>query len=237
MEIEGKNVLITGGAKRIGKEITLWFAKNKANVFIHFFSSESEAGELKKQCEKLGAKAEIIKCDFSKENADFSKILEISREADIVVCNASLFYPINPEEIKYGDIKKNINVNFTFHFLIIKEMWKSMREKKKTGKVITVLDAEKSRKNFIPYHLGKYLLEYITTQIFQLFAPHVLINGIALGPILPPEGKDENYIKKLSESLPLKKQGSIEDLLSAIDFIIKNDFITGNIIYVSGGLK
>ncbi len=234
MEISGSRALITGGARRLGKFFAIELAKMGADVIIHFFSSQREAQATKKHCEKAGVNVELIKCDFSSLQ-NIAPLLRTVRRCSILVNNASSFYKVPIEKINYAEIIKNINVNFVVHFLLIKEMWLEASTKGRQTKVINILDAERTRRNFIPYHIGKVLLQYTTEELAKFFAPQVIINGIALGPILPPPGKSTSQLLKISEKTLLKRPGTIQEVLSAFLFLLNNDYIVGQVIYIAGG--
>jgi hypothetical protein len=66
-------------------------------------------------------------------------------------------------------------------------------------------------------------------------APRITVNGVAPGLILPPEGKDQSYLEQRKDSVPLRKYGSVEDIVEAVMFLLRSDFVTGQIVYVDGG--
>jgi NAD(P)-dependent dehydrogenase (short-subunit alcohol dehydrogenase family) len=231
MEIKDKFFLITGGARRVGKEISLFIAEQGGNLFIHYFSSENQALELKKDCENRGVKVELIKADMTQIEG-LNSLLDYAKRSDAIICNASSFEKILIENLTLEEIEKSMRINFLFHFLLIKAMWESLKEKGKTGKAIFILDVERARRNFIPYHLGKELGRYLVEHLFKFFAPEVLINGVALGPILPPEGENEEYLKKVAQKTATKKYGAIDEVISAIKFLLENDTVAGSIIQV-----
>jgi hypothetical protein len=67
------------------------------------------------------------------------------------------------------------------------------------------------------------------------FAPDVTVNAVAPGLILPPAGKDESYLQQLAQSIPLKRHGGPEDVAAAVLYLLKNDYLTGQVIFVDGG--
>lgn len=233
MEIKGKTVLITGGAKRLGAFLSMELSKLGANLIIHYNSSEKEAKKLKEECEKNGSDVKLVKANFLNS---ISKLTKLVKETDILICNASDFRKIEPEKLNEKEILRGIKTEFLSHFILIKNLWIKSKKKNSLSKVIAISDATAFRMNFIPYHLGKKLLEYTTQEMAKMFAPYLTINCLALGVILTPEGKDENYIKKLSEKVPMKREGKMEEILSALKFIIENDYITGQLIKISGGM-
>ena len=95
---------------------------------------------------------------------------------------------------------------------------------------ITVYDKANSS-----YHLSKRMLMSLTKMMALEFAPRVRVNGVAPGSILSPSGKDQAYLERLASQNPLKRIGSTEDVAEAVLFLLKNDFVTGQLLYVDGG--
>jgi len=238
--IRDRTVLITGGAKRVGREISLFLAREGANLIIHYSKSEKEALETKRMCEELKAKVEIVKADFLKDE-DVEKLISVIKDVDILINNASAFERCELEEVGIKEIESNIRTNFTVHFILAKEMWISKKKNKdktqKTGQVINILDAVSARRNYIPYHIGKEMLRYFVEKISLYFAPEVIVNGIALGPVLPPEPEKENqeYLTKIIEKTPLKKKVEIYEILKALKFLLESNSVVGQIIYIDSG--
>ena len=85
------------------------------------------------------------------------------------------------------------------------------------------------------YVLSKQMLATLTMMCALEFAPGFTVNGVAPGLILPPAGKDENYLDRLARSVPLRKHGGPGDIADAVLYLLKSDFVTGQIIYVDGG--
>src|SRR5215472_168492 len=85
------------------------------------------------------------------------------------------------------------------------------------------------------YILSKHVLATMTRMMALEFAPHITVNAVAPGLVLPPPGKDESYLRSLVHTVPLQRHGGAQDIADAIAFLIESDFITGNVIYVDGG--
>ena len=233
MDIRGKTAVITGGAKRIGREISLALAKEGVNLFIHYSSSEEGAQRTKSECERFGVKVNLIKADFS--IPDIKEVIYAVRESDILINNASSFGKSEIEKLDLNEVEQSIRTNFTIPFTLTKELWLSKKKKGENGHVINMLDAVSVRKNYIPYHIGKEMLKYLVERISVYFAPEVQVNGIALGPVLPPEGEGKEYLDKLVEKTPLKRRIDVQEVTNAVIFLLKSNSITGQVIYIAGG--
>ena len=235
-ELAGKTALVTGGAKRIGKAIAVGLAKQGVNIIIHYGKSENEAKELQDEIVELGRKSWIIRADLG--NSESCKRLitqayELSGEIDILVNNASIFLAKGVNDVRLEDIEVNMLTNAWAPFLLTRYF----SEKTDHGKIINILDTRVAGYDFdhFAYYLSKRMLEILTRSMALKLAPNVTVNGIAPGLILPPEGKDYAYLEQKKDTVPLKKYGSVSDIVETVIFLLRNDFVTGQIVYVDGG--
>jgi NAD(P)-dependent dehydrogenase (short-subunit alcohol dehydrogenase family) len=105
------------------------------------------------------------------------------------------------------------------------------------GKIINLLDTRITGydRSHVAYVLSKRMLAVLTSMCALEFAPDFTVNAVAPGLILPPPGKDENYLAGLVKTVPLKKHGGPGDIVDAVLYLLKSDFVTGQTIYVDGG--
>jgi hypothetical protein len=235
-ELTGKTALVTGGAKRIGNAITVGLAKQGVNVIIHYSMSESEARKLGDEIANLGVKAWLVRVDFNDPEACkelIEKAHELSGKIDILVNNASVFSANEINHIGLEDLKINMFINAWTPFLLSRYF----SEKAVSGRIINILDTRIVGYDFdhFAYYLSKRMLEVLTKSMALKLAPNITVNGIAPGLILPPEGKDYAYFEEKKDTVPLKKYGSLSSVVETVLFLLRNDFVTGQIIYVDGG--
>ncbi len=235
-EIRGKKVLITGSAIRIGRAISLAFARKGANLLLHYNTSESHAMTLKSEAERLGVQVFTIKMDLSEPSAGeklFDLILSQTGPVDILINNASVYPRDNSSNLSYPNLLKSINLHAWTPF----QLGRCMYNTGNRGVIINLLDTRVwgYDKAHLSYFLGKSLLATLTKVMALEFAPLLRVNAIAPGLILPPPGEDYAYLEKLSHSNPLHKYGSEEDVVEAVMFLTHSDFITGQVIFVDGG--
>jgi pteridine reductase len=235
--LKGKTALVTGASRRIGRVICLALACEGVNVLIHYNSARKEARRLCAELAEYGVNSWLVKADFgnSKEYDNLiSRGLKIAGSLDILVNNASVFLPGRLKEMSFDDLRLHIQVNAWVPLVLSRGFARLV----KTGKIINLLDARIRGYDFlhVPYILSKNLLFVLTEMMALEFAPDITVNGVAPGLILPPPSKDKRYLEKLMHTVPLKRHGSPKDIANAVVYLLRNDFVTGQIINVDGGL-
>ena len=227
--------LITGAAARIGKAYALKLADLGYNIFLHYNSSEKQARETQQLINERGQKCYLKKADFRDDSAIQGLIADCAKQGslEILINNASYFMEssIKTEGHELYDLMHQIN--FKAPYILTKEFAKHCGH----GHVINLLDT-KIAKNYtqhFDYLLTKKTLESFTNIAATQLGPDIRINGIAPGLVLPPEGKSDNYLKKKAHEIPLQHTGSLEQLEKALEFLVQNEFLTGQVIYVDGG--
>jgi len=233
----GKTVLITGGAKRIGKSIVYKLASSGYNIALHYNKSKKDALKIKNKLKnKYKVICEIFKIDLSneKQTAKLIKMVLLKFDKiDILINNASIFFRSNIINTDLKLYNMTMNINFKAPFILSRDF----AVKLKTGLIINILDTkiEKNNSSYAVYTITKKALKSLTFMCANEFGPHIRVNGIAPGIILAPEGKSDEYLDKMAEKIPLKKKGSLDDINNAVEYLIKNEYITGQIIYIDGG--
>ncbi len=239
MNLTGKNVLITGGAKRAGRVIALKFAAKGAHVLLHYNRSEKEASETASEIKALKAKATLFQADLTK-SGDIQKMLaEIQKQSlpvDILVNSASIYYKTPKESVSEKDFDQFIDANLKAPFLLSLEIGKNML-KKGGGKIINIADWSGFRpyKDFMPYCTSKGGLITLTKALARDFAPTIQVNAVAPGPILAPPDMNDEEKAAIARTTALNKWGQPEDIASAVTFLAENDFINGIVLVVDGG--
>ena len=233
-----KTVLITGSAKRLGKEMAIHLAKQGWNIAIHFHSSENLAISLKKKLSNdfPESKFELFKADLSDSNQVerlIPEVLEKMGKLDLLINNASVFDPGFIGETSPDFLDRQMNINFKTPFVLIRNFAQHVKK----GAIINIVDTRisKNKSNYAAYSLSKKALWELTKMAALEFAPGIRVNAIAPGLTLPPEGKDESYLQKLAENIPMKKPGGVEPILQNLDYIIGNDYLTGQLLFADGG--
>lgn len=234
MKLQAKKVLVTGAGKRVGRLIAKAFANKGAKVFIHYHQSEAEAKSLAEEISGKIYQADLCKMDETKKMA--LQILREQEGVDVIVHNASLFYPTPLREVteKHWDDFTNIHLKAPF---FLAQILAPAMQKKGEGRLIHISDwsALRPYENFIPYCCSKAGLITLTQALAKALAPQVLVNAIAPGPIIPPPHFDEKEKQKVLQKTLVQHWGDPEEIAKTAVFLAESDFITGQCYKVDGG--
>jgi len=234
--IENKTALITGASKRIGRAVALALAREGVHVVVHYRSSEAEAQETAAAASALGVRAWTLPGDLANPRASaalFEQAIGLAGPIDYLVNSASSFLSDRLEVVTPEAFYDAVNLNALAPFLL----GRCLAAQERTGGIVNLLDARMVDydREHASYHLSKRMLFTLTRMMAVEFAPHVRVNGIAPGLILPPEGKDESYLTQLAPTNPLNRYGTPEDIAEAALYLLRSDFVTGQVIFVDGG--
>ena len=233
MEINGKVALITGSAKRIGRDIALELARRGARIAVHYRSSEREAREV------AGTAGAIFQAELTDNEAVdkmFQDIDAVFRRLDILVNSASVFSPASADDATPAHWDAQMNTNAKAPFFIAQHAARLMR-RTGSGKIINIADVagEVIWPGYLPYSVSKAALIAVNRGLAKAYAPEIQVNAIAPGPVLFPEYYSEEQKRIAVERTLLKREGSPADIVNAVVFLIENDYITGEMIHVDGG--
>ena len=236
-----KTIFITGAAKRIGKEIALTFKELGWNIIIHYNSSKNDADNLADQINKDNPNsAKTVQGNLDVKE-DVQKILnevnDVFPSIDLLINNASTFYPTPIDEISEDHWEKLIGSNLKGPLFLIQGLKEKL--KKSNGSIINITDTNltKGVANYSIYSAAKAGLEAITKGLARELAPEIKVNAIAPGAMLEPPDVTwtEEQKNKVIETIPLKRMGSEKDIANAVKFLANSEYITGQTIKVDGG--
>lgn len=242
MDLQGKTVLVTGAALRIGREIALDCAGRGADVMVHYNRSRKPALKLKQALEALGSKASLIRADFSSPHTGkvISRFLQdVDRQSNRIDClinNASVFFATPFKQITERHWDELITVNLKVPFFLSQKIGMRMM-RQKAGKIINLVDWSSARPSadYLPYGISKAGLQAATAGLAKVLAPYVQVNSIAPGPILPARGMTARQSKFVLQRTLLKRYGDPRDISRAVQFLIESDYVTGVCLPVDGG--
>ena len=233
-----KTALITGASKRIGKAITEHLADKGWSIIIHYNTSEKPAKEL---AESLALKFPNQNFSIGKANLSIEKeVAELILKAisefgkfDLLINNASVFKSGFLKETSVDLFDSQISVNLKAPFILMRDFATHCKK----GNIINFVDTRitTNKSDFAAYSLSKKALWELTKMAALEFAPAIRVNAIAPGVTLPPADKDENYLTKLAQNIPMKKPGRVEPILKSIEYILENDHLTGQLLFADGG--
>ena len=236
-----KTIFITGAAKRIGKEIALCFSEMGWNIIIHYNSSKNDAQVLADEINGNNPDSAMTVQGNLDVKEDVEKVINEVRDAfptiDLLINNASTFYPTPIEDISEEHWDKLVGSNLKGPLFLIKGLRDKLKESK--GSIINITDTNLSKgvANYSIYSAAKAGLESITKGLARELAPDIKVNAIAPGAMLEPPDVTwtEEQKNKVISSIPLNRMGSEKDISEAVKFLAKSNYITGQIIKVDGG--
>ena len=233
-----KTALITGAAKRVGKAVALHLAQLGWNIAIHYNSSDFEARLLRDELINAypNQQFEVFKADLNVSEELEQLISQVNQKMaglKILINNASVFEPSKLSETTTEFLDRQMNVNFTAPFILMRDFVNTI----KTGIIVNFVDTRivTNLSNFAAYSISKKALWEMTKMAALEFGPQIRVNAIAPGLTLPPDEKGEEYLWKLSEKIAMKRPGGLEPILKSLDYILNNDYLTGQLLFCDGG--
>jgi NAD(P)-dependent dehydrogenase (short-subunit alcohol dehydrogenase family) len=239
MELTGGNALVTGAAIRVGRAIALALAGEGMRVVVHHHSSEEEARELVRAIEQGGGEAVAIRADLAR----FQEVERLAREAeaafggiDVLVNNAAVFPHARLEETDEALWDHTLAVNLKAPFFLTQKLAPRMRARG-GGVIVNLADLAglQTWSSYAAHGIAKAGLVQLTRVTARSLAPEIRVAAIAPGTVLPPEDLAEEEVERLARLAPLQRIGSPEDVVQALLYLLRADFVTGEVLLVDGG--
>ena len=234
--LQGQFALVTGAAKRIGRDIVLRLTAEGAAIAINYATSKTEADALVSEVELAGGRAFAIRADVSKRPEVEKMVGAVEKEfgrLDILVNNAGTFFAAKFEELTDEQWDRIMDANLKSQFLCSQAVAPIMKRHGR-GRIINIssLGGMLPWPSFTHYCVSKAGSIMLTRCLARALAPEILVNSVAPGTIqFPGEPPDEEYIRRV----PLHRTGTGDDIAGAIAYLATADFVTGQIIAVDGG--
>jgi pteridine reductase len=239
--LTGKTVLITGAARRVGAEIARVLHAAGANLVLHYRSSKEDAQALAAELNAArAASAVTAECDLL-DIAQFPALIAVAVQTfgglDVLINNASTFYPTPVGDITAIDFDDLIGTNLRAPLFLAQAANAALRER--SGLVLNLADIHGLRplKRYPVYSIAKAGLIMLTRSLARELGPHVRVNAVAPGPVMWPEdGLDKELQEKIIRRTALKRHGTAEEVARAcLYFASDASYVTGQVLAVDGG--
>lgn len=233
-----KVALVTGGAVRVGRALSLGLAESGYDVAVHYHSSAGPAREVGRRVEELGRQALLIEGDLGIPEAA-ERLARSVRERfgrlDLLVNSAASFEEADLLDVDADAWDRVMALNLRAPFLLVRASAELLRASQ--GTVVNVLDLGAIEPwTHHPHHaISKAGLLHLTRILARVLAPRVRVNGVAPGSVLLPEGLGADFAEREQRRTPLGRMGAPEDVLRTVLFLAGCPFITGEVIVVDGG--
>jgi pteridine reductase len=241
VNLAGKIALVTGAARRIGREIALGLARRGAHVVVHYNSSVAEARSAVAQIKRLGVDAVAVRANQASSRqvcAAVARALKHFGRIDVLVNSAAVYEKTPWNTLSERDWDYHIDANLKGPFLFALEVGRHMKRRGGPGKIINFADWAGIRPyaNYLPYCVSKAGVICLTKSLANALGPAVQVNAVAPGPVLLPEDCTEADKRAIITATVVKRLGSPQDVVNAVIFLIEgSDFITGHTLVVDGG--
>lgn len=239
MDPRGKTALVTGGAVRVGRALTLALARSGTNVIVHYNSSAGPAEETAAEARASGVSALIVQADIGDPEAVAGLVRAVETTfggVDILVNSASPFIRGQLHDTTLEQWHFVLGALLDGPFLLCQAFAPGMIERG-AGVIVNILD----RAAFTPFpaHLahsvGKHGLLGLTRSLAIELGPALRVNAIAPGPVLPPPGYTPEHNDRIAQGTLLQRWGSPDDVAKALLYLIDADYVTGDVLFVDGG--
>jgi NAD(P)-dependent dehydrogenase (short-subunit alcohol dehydrogenase family) len=236
--------LVTGGARRLGKALALSLARQGYALALHYHASEAEALATADEIRALGVPVFPLQADLtqlSQVEALFSAIDDaLAQQAallsrfSVLINSASIMPRADARTLSADEFDATLDVNLRAPFLLAQQAYRRMEE---GGLIVNLSDlaAQKAWTGFPAYTVSKAGLDALTKVLARSFAPRVRVNAIAPGLVLPSENVSPEDWERLVKRLPIPRTATLDEITSTLEFLLKNEYITGQTLVVDGG--
>ena len=234
--------LITGGAQRLGRAVALDLARHGWGVVVHYRNSEKEAEAVADEARAAGGAAALVRADLDDPAERSALIGEATRAAGaslsaLVNC-AAIFEHDTIDTLSEEHLRRHMAINTFTPSLLAREFAEALSEEGR-GVVVNFLDFKlvSPYPDHFSYTLSKYALSGATDLLARALAPRVRVNAVAPGYVLPAPGQSDADYKRLHSDTPLARGPTPDDIAHAVRFLVENEAVTGQTIYVDGGRR
>jgi pteridine reductase len=239
VELSNRAALVTGAGRRVGRAIATALGERRMHVAVHYHGSEDGARETASDIERAGGKASLFRADLGQSDSPQKLVDEVVEQLgglDVLVNSAAVMQRTPLETVTPADWDTTFALNARAPFFAAVAAGRHMQARG-GGAIVNIADlaALETWPAYIPHGLSKTVVVQMTRSLARALAPTVRVNAVAPGAVMLPEGWDEAAGERLRRTTPLKRLGSVNDVVGAVIYLLEADFVTGETIVVDGG--
>ena len=229
-----RKVLVTGAAKRLGRAIVLDLAARGWDIALHYNRSEAQAKATAEEVHKLGAQVTLVSGDLARED-EVMKLIPAAGPLDALINNASIFEYDDWQSVTRQSWDRHMAINLRAPFVLAQEFARHLGER--SGAIVNITDQRvlKPTPLFMSYGVSRAGLHWLTHTLAQALAPKVRVNAVAPGPSFIGARQSEEAFARQRAATVLGRGASVEDLVSAVRYLLEAETVTGETIVVDGG--
>ena len=238
MELRGRVALVTGGGRRVGRALAVGLGGQGMRVAIHYHASDKGARETARLVAEAGGTPWVVAADLTSDVAPNDLVTAVIEEfgsLDVLVNSSAVMERTPLGEVTAAQWDAVMALNLRAPFLLAQAAAPHLA--RSHGAIVNIADlaAFETWPAYIPHGISKAGIVYMTRALARTLAPNVRVNGVAPGAVLLPEGWTAGDAAKLEESTPLARLGSPEDVVEAVLYLLRADYVTGETLIVDGG--
>ncbi len=229
--------MVTGAARRVGRILTLACVRAGADVILHHGHSHQQALDVQKEIASFGCRSWILAADLSQAD-EVSRLISQANQLSplyALVNSAAIFESLSLEQTTLGDWERHMAINLTAPFLLSQSFAKQLPDDSQ-GRIVNIVDwrALRPGADHFPYTVSKAALAAMTQSLAVALAPRIMVNGLALGAVLPPA--NEAASEEIIRNVPAQRWSDAKEVEEALIFLLAGPaYITGEIMHVDGG--
>jgi pteridine reductase len=237
VQVKPATALVTGGAHRLGRAFALALARMGYDIVLHYNHSSEQADQTAAELRALNVNVTLVQADLT-DSSSFNFLLssldQIVHPLRILINSAARMSRADVRTLSADEWDATFDLNLRAPFLLAQQAAKRMTS---GGLIVNVTDvaAQKAWTGFPAYTVSKAALESLTKVLARAFAPSIRVNAIAPGLALRADDLPEDQWQKLIDKTPLRRAAALEEISGALEFLLKNEYITGQTIVVDGG--
>ena len=225
--------LVTGAAHRLGKAFALTLARLGYDIVLHYHSSSDEALQTRLEIESLSRNVTLAQADLT-QPSEIQSLLSTIQSLDVLVNSAAFMPGGKVDSLSLENWDTALDLNLRAPFLLAQACASKMTE---GGLIVNITDvgAQKAWSRYPSYTVSKAALESLTKILARALAPKIRVNAIAPGFVLQSDIVPAEEWERLIGRIPLKRPARTEEITSALEFLLQNQYVTGQTIVVDGG--
>jgi pteridine reductase len=225
--------LVTGGAHRLGKAFALTLARLGYDILLHYHSGHDSAHQTKLEVESLKRNCTLASADLT-QPTEIQSLLSTFHSLEVLVNSAALMPSGHLESLSLEDWDATLDLNLRAPFLLAQACAKKMPP---GSSIINISDmgAQKAWSRYPSYTVSKAALESLTKILARALAPNIRVNAIAPGFVLQSDIVPAEEWQRLIGRVPLQRPARSDEITSALEFLLHNQYVTGQTIVVDGG--